>query len=92
MGLLVRFAEACGTDVGVDLSRHETLVAEQFLNAPDVSPAIEQVCGKTMTQGVGRRAHVQIRLLEVFFKHPGHAACRQAFAKFIEEHRTGLFF
>ena len=43
MRLLVSFLHSPSADVGVDLRRRQTLVAEQFLNAAQVGAAIEQV-------------------------------------------------
>lgn len=49
MSLFVGFSQTGRADVRVDLSRHETLVAEQLLNAAYIGTAIEQMRGKTMT-------------------------------------------
>ena len=40
MCALVGLAEPGGADVGVDLSRDQTLVPEEFLNAPNVGTAV----------------------------------------------------
>ena len=40
-------------DVGVDHRRPDIVVAEQFLNRPDVVPHLQQVGGKGMAQRVG---------------------------------------
>lgn len=76
MSLLVGFAQACCTDVRVDLRRHKTLVAKQLLNAADVSPAIEQVGREAMPQGVRRSSCVETGLFEMLFEHATDASSR----------------
>ena len=50
MRLFVNLTELGDRDVRVDLSRHQALMPQQFLNAADVGAAIEQVCCKAMTE------------------------------------------
>ena len=49
VGVLVGFLQSAGADVGVDLGRCQALVAEQFLNAAEVRPAVEEVGRERMT-------------------------------------------
>src|SRR5262245_21348722 len=87
MGSLVGLAEAGGADVGVNLRGDEAFVAEQFLHAADVGPAIQEMGGKAVPQGVRRRAAVEPSLPKVFFQQSSHAAGRQAAAELVDEDR-----
>lgn len=52
MGLLIGVPQACRTKMRIDLRRDEAFVSEQFLNAANIGPPIQQVRGKTVTQRV----------------------------------------
>ena len=91
MCLLVGFLHATGADVGVDLRRGETLVAEQFLDTAQVGAAVEQVRGETMPQRVRCRGAVEARQHEILVKHPPDAAGRQSLAELIQEERIAVF-
>ncbi len=54
MGTLVRFAKVGSADVRVDLCRDEASVPEQFLDAANIRATIQEMCGETMTQRMGR--------------------------------------
>ena len=41
------------TDVGINLGSGQTGVSEQFLHHPQVGPAVEQMCGKGVADGMG---------------------------------------
>jgi hypothetical protein len=41
MGFIVNFFEAGRANVRVNLRRHEAFMAEQFLNAANIGPAVE---------------------------------------------------
>ena len=75
--------------MGVDLRGHKTFVAEEFLDAADVGPAVEKMSGKTVAQGMGCCAGVEAARFQVFFQHSGDAPRGQAAAEFIDEHRGG---
>ena len=76
MSLFVGLLEPRRADVRIDLSRYQTLVPQQFLNAADVGAAVEQMGRETVPQGVGRRAEIEPRDLQVFLQHSSHTACR----------------
>ena len=78
VGTLVGGAESGGADVGVDLRRHQALVAQQLLHAADVGAAVQQVRGEAVAQRVRSGSRVQPRLAEVLFQHPGDAPRGQA--------------
>ena len=67
MGLVVSPLQAFGGDVGIDLRRDQVRVTKQFLDAPQISPRIEQVRGKTMPELVGCELRVQSGDLKIFF-------------------------
>ena len=52
MRFIVSFAESRRANMRVDLSCHQTLMAEQLLDTPNIRPAIQQVRGKAMAQGM----------------------------------------
>ena len=56
MGVPVDSPEPRRRDVCVDLCRREALVAQQLLDDPKVGPAIEEVRGEGVTEGVRRDA------------------------------------
>ena len=85
MGFFVGGPQASGAHVGVDLRGDQAFMAEQFLDAANVGPSVEQVRGETMPQGVGRSPQVEPRLLEVLLQHPSHAAGGDSLAKFVGE-------
>lgn len=86
MRLFVDRAEVCGADVRVDLRRRQTLVPQQFLDAADVGPAVQEVRGEGVPQGVGTGAGVEGGGLDVFFEQPPDAPSRQSLSKSIGEH------
>src|SRR2546430_1117501 len=88
MGFFVDGPQSRGADVGVDLRGDEALVAEELLDAADVGAAVEQVGGKTVTEGMGRGAEVQAVELEVFEQHPMDAAGGEAAAEAVGEDRS----
>ena len=54
--------------MGVDLRRYEALVAQQFLHAAYIGPAIQQVRGEAMAQCV-RRCSRSARRFDIFFEN-----------------------
>ena len=88
MRFIIRFSQALRADVRVNLSRRQTLVAEQFLNASNVRPSVKQVCGKAMAQRMWAGASIETCLADVFFEHATNAAGRQSIAEFIDEGRA----
>jgi hypothetical protein len=52
MRLFVDLFEAVEADLGVDLGRADVFVSEQFLHGAEVCPAIEQMHGERVAQGV----------------------------------------
>ena len=91
MCLLVGFLHAAGADVGVDLGRRQTFVAEQFLDAAKVRATVEQVRGEAVPQGVRCRLSVEAGQHEILVEHPSNAACRQSLAELIQKQRIAVF-
>ena len=61
---------------------------QQLLDAADVGPAIQQVCGKAVPQRVRACARVEAGQGQVFFNETADAAGGQACAAFVQEHRS----
>ena len=59
MSFFVNGPDPCRADVRVDLGRDETFVAQQLLDAADVSTGIQQVSCETVAQGVRGGLQVQ---------------------------------
>ena len=53
MCLMINIQQSLLRDVGVNLSCGQLTMSEQFLHASEVSPAVQQVGGEAMPQGVG---------------------------------------
>lgn len=62
--------EAFPGDVRVHFGRRDAGVAEQFLNHPQVSAVLEQVCGETMPQHVWRDVAFDAGPAAPFFDAP----------------------
>ena len=90
MSAFISFLKSAGTDVGVDLCRRQALVAEQFLHAAEIGPAIEQVGGEGMPQGVWGDMLLEIAGADVQFEHPPDTAGGQPFAELVEEQGGGF--
>lgn len=52
MALFVDFLEPFDGDMGVNLRGRETGMAQQFLDAPQVGPGVQQVRRETVAQGM----------------------------------------
>jgi hypothetical protein len=50
MGLLVRLSHAFQCEMGVDLRRRETRMAQKLLHCPEFSAAIQQMGGERVAQ------------------------------------------
>ena len=50
--LMINIQQSLLRDVGVDLSCGQISMAEQFLHAPEIGPAVQQVGGKAVSQRV----------------------------------------
>ncbi len=90
MRLFVRFPQAPYTDMGVTLSRCQTLLALQFLHTSQVSPSIKEMCCKTMPQSMRRSLLRKTRSLDVFFQHSADASSRQTSSESIEKQSVSL--
>jgi hypothetical protein len=71
--------------MGIDLRGGEAGVAQQLLHAAQVGAGIEQVRGKAVPQGMGRKGWIQTGLHEVFFERSLHRARGEHPAAVIEE-------
>ena len=87
MGFAVCGFDVGGADVGVDLGGDQTLVAEEFLDAANVRPSVEEMGCETMPEGMRGGTRVEFALQDVFFQHSGDAAGRQTIAEFISKSR-----
>ena len=56
MGRRICGSEPRRRNVSVNLGRRQTLVAQQFLDDTQIGPAVEQMGGETVAEGVGRDA------------------------------------
>jgi len=59
VGFFIHGLEPRGADVCVDLRGHEALVSQQFLNATNVSAAVQQMGCKTVAERVRGGAQVK---------------------------------
>ena len=92
VSLFVSSLEPRSADVGVNLSCHQRLVSQQLLHASNVGSSVEQMRCETVPQGVGRRAEVEPRELQVFLQHSSHTACRQTRAELVQKDGRAISF
>ena len=85
VGVLVDVEQAFLGDVGIDLGRGQVAVAEQFLDAPEVGPAVEQVGREAVAQGVRAGAAVEAEGGEVALEQAADAPRRQPGPVAVEE-------
>jgi len=74
VGLVVGFFEAFGGDVGVDLGGDEMSVAEEFLDAAEVSASVEHMGGVAVTEFVRCEIRIEAGGGEVAFEAKLHQA------------------
>jgi hypothetical protein len=67
MGLFVSALQPLCGYVGVNLRRHKVRVAQEFLDAPQVGAAIEQMSGVTVPQFVGCEMGIKAGESQVLF-------------------------
>ena len=90
MCFVVGSLDVCGAYVRIDLSGDKAFVSEEFLDAPDIGPTVEQVGSKAVAEGVGAGSCVESKFLDVFLEHSGDAARGQSSTEFVAE--GGWFF
>ena len=87
MGFVERVEKTRGRHVSVDLRGDKALVPEELLDAADVRSCVEQMGGKTVTQGVGAGPPDEPGREEMFLEKPGNASHRQPRSESIGEQR-----
>ena len=87
MGLLVDFFEVFRADMGIDLGGGQIPVSEHLLDAPEITPAVQEVCGEGMAEGMGAHFLVQGGLPDPFADDPARAAAGQPQAVVVQEKR-----
>jgi len=70
VGVAVHVLQSGLGDVGVDLSRREALVPEEFLDDPKVRAALDEVGGVGVAKGVG----VNVTARHAVIEDPAHVA------------------
>ena len=65
---MITVSEPVGGYVGVDLGCAKASMAEQFLNAANISAAIEHMGGKTMSKAMRTGSRVEADLRQVLFQ------------------------
>jgi len=68
MGGVVRFFEAFGGEMGINLRRDEVRMAEEFLDAAQVSAGVEEVRGVTVAEFVRGQVWVEAGEGEILFQ------------------------
>ena len=72
--------------MGINLCGRKTFVAQELLDDPQIGPALEEMGGVGVAEGVG----VNVTLANPGVQNPTHVAWRQALASRVEEQgRTG---
>src|SRR5580765_2206755 len=85
--LFVDLEQLRGVDVRVALRGAETGVAEQFLDRPEIRPALQQVRREGMTQRVRADPHPRAAGRDVAAHQAIHAPGRQAPTAEVQEQR-----
>ena len=86
MSLFINLQQTRGADVGIDLSRDQTLVSQKFLDAANIRAGVQQMRGETVPQRVGRSASIEPGFLDVLFQHPSDASRRNPATETIGEY------
>jgi hypothetical protein len=85
MGFVVDVHELSDGSVGVFLGGGEGLVAEEFLDGPEVGAVSEQVSGESMTQGVWVQIPIDVGEADIFLDDAPDGTLRKAATGVIEE-------
>lgn len=92
MSHFVGFPQPASAHMGVNLGRGQTLVPQQLLNAPEVSPPVQQMSGKGVPQRMRRRLLRKTSSRNMRFQHAANAAGREPPPKSIEKQGITLLF
>src|SRR5262245_55668342 len=87
MRLVVDFQHVIRTDMGIFLRCRKLLMAEQFLNGPQVGAVIQQVRGKGMSQRVRTGTGRESSPLAMFFDQQLHATRAETTTTMIHKER-----
>jgi hypothetical protein len=68
MGLLVRVSKTLLADMGVNLGSRQAAMPQQLLDAAEVGPAIQKVCGEAVTKRVGAGRRVEVVRFQVLLE------------------------
>ena len=82
---MIDIKDSLSRDMGVDLSRGQITVAEQFLNAPEIGAAVKKVGGEAVAQRVWTGVASQPRPGEVVLQQPPNAPAGETVAVTIEK-------
>jgi hypothetical protein len=88
MRLFVDLFEAVKAHLGVNLGGADVFVSEQFLHGAQVCPAIEQMHGERVAQGVGRDVFLDARAGGVLFEFVPEADSAQRRAAVVQKQRV----
>ena len=72
MRLVISLFEPFGRDMRIDLRRDEVRVAQQFLDAPQIGPGIEQVRRVTVTEFVRSELRIEPGNCQITFQPQLH--------------------
>jgi len=76
--------------VGVFLGGGERLVAEEFLNGPEVSAIGEEMRGEGVAERVGVKVPVDVDEADVFFDDAAYGTLSETAAGVVEEDGLGV--
>jgi hypothetical protein len=74
MRFVIDCYDAIGADMDVFLCSGEALMPQKLLNTPQVCAVIQEVCGKSMAQGMGASAGRDACTTAMFSDQPMHTA------------------
>ena len=83
--MLIDFLEVFLADVGVVLSRDQAPVAQHLLNATQIAPAVQEMRGKGMPEGMGAEFLPQSGLPDPLADDSPGPSIRQAPAPVIQK-------
>jgi len=91
MGLIIHGRELIQVDMGITLRRGKAGMAEQFLNDPQVGPAVKKMRGKAVAQPVRPHPDMDASNPQALLHDPGHAPGRNPIPSPIQENRRWPF-
>ena len=89
MSVIEGFTESSRRNVGVHLSGRQRLVAQEFLNAPEISSRVEQVGCKRVSEGVRTDLGVQSCFFQIFGNLAAYRSGGKSTAMFVDKQGAG---